>query len=65
MAKEFKKADVRFKSVYGDNQVDAINMGDLIEQAAPADVLAVRDALNTLIEHPVTEVQLTTVHTLN
>lgn len=65
MAKEFKKANLKFKSLHDDNQIDVITMGDVIEQAGEAEVAAVRAALDTLIEHPVTEVQVTTVHTFS
>ena len=65
MSKNFTKADVKFKSVYGDKQAHTINMGNVIENADEADIKEVRDALDTLVEHPITETKLTQTYTIN
>ena len=65
MARSYVKGILKFKSLDENKTAENVSMPNLVENASAEDIKSVRDAIGTLVEHPITETQVTEVFSVN
>ena len=61
MARSYVKGILKFKSLDENKKAENVSMPN----ASAEDIKSVRDAIGTLVEHPITETQVTEVFSVN
>lgn len=65
MARSYVKGILKFKSLDANKKAENVSMPNLVENASAEDIKSVRDAIGSLVEHPITETQVTEVFSVN
>ena len=65
MARSFVKGTLQMTSIDENKKKENVSLGHVVANASLEDVTAVRDAVGTLVKHPITETKVTEVYAYN